>query len=184
MGELIGFNAEKENPLKNPKDLVEMCFRATFVTSFLVDGAGFPYEYVVEAVNVINGQKVGWALGSMLYEVRSSLQTWNLILCGSLSCHVSDFCPRIQSQINTLPWEFTESSVQKLAPPEPTQERSSMLLGDIDQFGRVGDFRIGFASGLILLGTLVLGLLVKFQRKAPSPALVETKQRYGAIGTL
>lgn len=73
MGELIGFNAEKEIPLKNPKDLVEMCFRATFVTSFLVDGAGFPHDYVVEAVNVINGQKVGWALGSMLYEVRSTL---------------------------------------------------------------------------------------------------------------
>ena len=76
MGELIGFNAGKDTPLV-PSDLIEMCFRATFITSFLIDGFGFPRDYVVEAANVINGQKVGWALGSMLYEVcRCIIVTW------------------------------------------------------------------------------------------------------------
>ena len=68
MGELIGFNAAKASPLV-PSDLIQMCFRAAFTTSFLMDGIGFPKEYVLEAANVINGQKIGWALGSMLYEV-------------------------------------------------------------------------------------------------------------------
>ena len=83
MGQLIGFNFQKDSPLKDPKALLEMCFRATFVTSLLIDGVGFPRDYKVTAIDVINGQKLGWALGSMLYE------------------------------INTLPWEFTDHSMKK-----------------------------------------------------------------------
>ena len=74
MGELIGFNARRDSSI-DPGDVIQMCFRASFVTSFLMDGIGFPREYVVEAVSVINGQKVGWALGSMLYEVRLTYHT-------------------------------------------------------------------------------------------------------------
>lgn len=71
------------------------------------------------------------------------------------------------------------------------------MLLDIAQFGRIGgDFRVGFASGLILLSVFLLGVLIRFQRKASGnqksvswkwPAqkrsLSEKKQRYGAIGT-
>ena len=61
-----------------------MCFRGTFVASFLIDGVGFPESYYITALTILNGQKVGWALGSMLYE------------------------------INTLPWDFKKKSLHKL----------------------------------------------------------------------
>jgi hypothetical protein len=49
-----------------------MCCRAAFVTTFLINGVGFPLDYNVTALDVVNGQKLGWALGSMLlYEINS-----------------------------------------------------------------------------------------------------------------
>ena len=35
------------------------------------NGYGFKMEDNITATNVINGQKVGWALGSMLYEINT-----------------------------------------------------------------------------------------------------------------
>jgi len=131
MGELIGFNAEKASPLDDPHALKEMCFRATFVTTFL-SGAGFPKDYIVEAVNVINGQKVGWALGSMLYE------------------------------INTLPWEFTEHSVKKLAPP--LRNSTDMLMGRLAQSGGYEDSSISFGLGLFLVTVFSVGLTNSIKR--------------------
>lgn len=76
--ELVAYSFQLPNPIKDVDDIKQMCFRATFAWIFLINGIGFPEDYKVIAVDVINGQKLGWALGSMLYE------------------------------INTLPWEFGE----------------------------------------------------------------------------
>lgn len=143
MGELIGFNAKKASPVRDPKALLEMCFRAAFVTSFLTDGVGFPPDYTVTAVDVINGQKVGWALGSMLYE------------------------------INTLPWGFTEHStkkLEKLAPSSKNTSSSSLLLNaQMDRLGGSGEEgSFEFAAGLVLVAVLCIGLIGSLFRRRVS----------------
>lgn len=64
------------SPVKAPEELLQYCFRATLTFEMLHSGYGFPVDYEVISADVLNGQKLGWALGSTLYE------------------------------INTLPWEF------------------------------------------------------------------------------
>jgi Zn-finger protein len=71
MIELMEHNQKLMNPISDPDVLKAMCFRATFVTAFLIDGVGFPETYHVTALDVVNGQKLGWALGSMLYEINA-----------------------------------------------------------------------------------------------------------------
>ena len=51
--------------------LAQMCFRSIFVYHLLADGWGFGENYTLNAVDVINGQKLGWALGCMLYEINT-----------------------------------------------------------------------------------------------------------------
>ena len=65
-----------DSPVKEQEELIQYCFRATLTFEMLHSGYGFPEDYEVESADVVNGQKLGWALGSILYE------------------------------INTLPWEF------------------------------------------------------------------------------
>lgn len=65
-----------DSPVKSHDDLLQYCFRATLTFEMLYTGYGFPLEYEITSADVVNGQKLGWALGSTLYE------------------------------INTLPWEF------------------------------------------------------------------------------
>ena len=84
VGELIVYNNQRKKPYSSMDDLASMCFRSVFVSSFLIEGVGFPLSSEITAFDVINGQKVDWALGSMLYE------------------------------INTLPWEFEKDSVKPL----------------------------------------------------------------------
>jgi GDA1/CD39 (nucleoside phosphatase) family len=134
MGQLIGYNAKKGSPIKDPKELMEMCFRAAFVTSFLVDGVGFPKDYEVTAMDVINGQKVGWALGSMLYE------------------------------INTLPWEFAKHSASDVLKEQSKKCRSSsfMLFDAAARLrGSKGDFE--FVAGLLLFAVMCIGLMSGFK---------------------
>jgi len=69
----LGF---RKKDLLSDETLAQMCFRSVFVYHLLRNGWGFGDEYEMTAVDVINGQKMGWALGCMLYE------------------------------INTLPWDF------------------------------------------------------------------------------
>jgi Golgi nucleoside diphosphatase len=76
LSEVTMHNRHLREPITDSNELAAMCFRAAFVTTFLINGVGFPLDYNVTALDVVNGQKLGWALGSMLYE------------------------------INTLPWEF------------------------------------------------------------------------------
>lgn len=141
MGELIGFNAIKASPIKDPKALMEMCFRASFVASFLVDGAGFPRDYKVTAMDVINGQKVGWALGSMLYE------------------------------INTLPWEFTDRSIKKAEKLSPKHDQQTSLLGaqimrnGLSGGGDNGSGNFEFIAGLVVLAIACIGMMGAFNRR-------------------
>ncbi|CAB9521856.1 Ectonucleoside triphosphate diphosphohydrolase [Seminavis robusta] len=68
----------KDSPVGNDDEhtLAQMCFRSVFVYQLLRNGWAFGDDYELTAADVINGQKMGWALGCMLYE------------------------------INTLPWDF------------------------------------------------------------------------------
>lgn len=65
-----------DGPIKEQEELYQYCFRATLTFEMLHTGYGFPSDYEITSADVVNGQKLGWALGSTLYE------------------------------INTLPWEF------------------------------------------------------------------------------
>jgi flavin-binding protein dodecin len=49
--------------------LAQMCFRSVFVYQLLSNGWGFGANYTLTVADVINGQKMGWALGCMLYEI-------------------------------------------------------------------------------------------------------------------
>jgi hypothetical protein len=69
------YNSLLDDPVKDD-ELYQFCFRATLTFEMLNNGYGFPLDYEIEAADVVNGQKLGWALGSTLYE------------------------------INTLPWDF------------------------------------------------------------------------------
>ncbi|KAG7361681.1 GDA1/CD39 nucleoside phosphatase family protein [Nitzschia inconspicua] len=76
--DLQEYNANLDNggSVDDLHTLAQMCFRSIFVYQLLRNGWGFGDNYVMTVADVINGQKMGWALGCMLYE------------------------------INTLPWEF------------------------------------------------------------------------------
>jgi Golgi nucleoside diphosphatase len=60
--------------------LDEMCFRSTYAFQLLRNGYGFQMDDYITATGVVAGQKVGWALGAMMYE------------------------------INTLPWHYDKNS--------------------------------------------------------------------------
>lgn len=55
--------------------LAQMCFRSVFVYQLLRNGWEFGDSYEIEAADVINGQKMGWALGCVLYEINTL--DWN-----------------------------------------------------------------------------------------------------------
>ena len=53
------------------EDLVEeFCFRSVYALN-LLRGFGFQDNQHINAVRVVNGHKVGWAIGSMLYEINT-----------------------------------------------------------------------------------------------------------------
>jgi hypothetical protein len=70
--ELLTYNLKRDSPITDPKELKVQCFRATFAGAFLMEGVGFPENYSLTALTILNGQKVGWALGecnvSFIYE--------------------------------------------------------------------------------------------------------------------
>ena len=49
----------------------DYCFRSAYVFSLLRYGYGFNMEDNITSVDIIDGQKVGWALGAMLYEINA-----------------------------------------------------------------------------------------------------------------
>ena len=77
MTELATYNANLTKPA-HADEIHLLCFRSVFVFEMLYTGYGFDLDYRMQAVDVVNNQKLGWALGSILYE------------------------------INTLPWDFAK----------------------------------------------------------------------------
>lgn len=69
--ELKVYNSENRKPISTDLVLAQMCFRSTFVYQLLRNGWEFGDNYKMTAVDVINGQKLGWALGCMLYEINT-----------------------------------------------------------------------------------------------------------------
>ena len=49
--------------------VIDFCFHSAFAFNVLHHGYGFGMDDYITATNVVNGQKVGWALGAMLYEI-------------------------------------------------------------------------------------------------------------------
>jgi Golgi nucleoside diphosphatase len=76
--QMLEYNAKNTNVTLTEEDLATYCFRAAYVHEMLAYGYGFQPNDRITATNVVNGQKVDWALGSILYE------------------------------INTLPWDYIE----------------------------------------------------------------------------
>ena len=70
LAELVVYNQGLESPVREG-ELSEYCFRSLFVFNMLHNGHGFPLDYKINAVDVLNGQKLGWALGSILYEINT-----------------------------------------------------------------------------------------------------------------
>lgn len=89
--ELQTYNNKRVKPLAQA-DLVQCCFQATLAAAMLIEGVKFPLNKTVTAIDVINGQKLGWALGSMLYE------------------------------INTLPWKFGGRLEERLKMKHPNKD--------------------------------------------------------------
>jgi len=71
--ELVEFN----NDRLDEEDMTKMCFMSTYTFQTFRYGYGFKLDDVVSAVKVVKGQKVGWALGSMLYEINTL--PWDIV---------------------------------------------------------------------------------------------------------
>ena len=67
------YNANLHGHDRVPSDLelVQYCFRSVFVYHLLRHGWEFGDEYELTAIDVIDGRKLGWALGCMLYEINT-----------------------------------------------------------------------------------------------------------------
>lgn len=146
--ELELYNSQLDSPVSSVTDLVQYCFRATFAATFLIDGIGFPETLNVTAIDVINGQKLGWALGSTLYE------------------------------INTLPWEFEGSLLKKFpkhGSDDDADDGESLLLADmlgrwnVKPNGRLLDFVRRNQHAFMVMVTMVLvtvGLIARRRRRS------------------
>lgn len=69
--ELKDYNSKLTSPIDEELVLAQYCFRSMFVYQMLRNGWGFNDDYILTAVDVINGQKMGWTLGCMLYEINA-----------------------------------------------------------------------------------------------------------------
>jgi Golgi nucleoside diphosphatase len=96
--ELQAYNKQLPGPIDDPYELAQYCFRSVFVYQILRNGYGFPDDSFITAVDVLNGRKLTWALGSILYE------------------------------INTLPWEFHDKLKVKEPKTKKSKSRKWSLL--------------------------------------------------------
>lgn len=71
LDELIVYNESSRLNISSTEQLAESCFRAVFTLQMLHTGLGFSLDSNITATNVINGQKVSWALGAVLYEINT-----------------------------------------------------------------------------------------------------------------
>jgi hypothetical protein len=65
------YNKKLPEPISDDYELTQFCFRSVFAYQILRNGYGFSEDFNFTAVDVLNGQKLGWALGSMLYEINT-----------------------------------------------------------------------------------------------------------------
>jgi hypothetical protein len=68
--ELTKYNSKIAHPVHDD-ELHQMCFRSIFVYEMFTTGYEFPEDYEITAVDTLDNQKLGWSLGSILYEVNS-----------------------------------------------------------------------------------------------------------------
>ena len=94
MEELATYNSNLTKPVDDD-EIHLLCFRSVFVFEMLYTGYGFDLDYKMQAVDVVNNQKLGWALGSILYE------------------------------INTLPWDFAKHVHVVTNPSSSTEAATS-----------------------------------------------------------
>lgn len=71
--ELKTFNKRKQKTKQESStpSLAHYCFVASYTYSLLRDGYGFDLDRNITVVSKVNGLKVGWALGAMLYEINA-----------------------------------------------------------------------------------------------------------------
>jgi len=67
--ELIEFN--KKTAQVDETTMDDMCFRSAYAYNILRNGYGFRMDEYITATNLVAGQKIGWALGAMLYEINT-----------------------------------------------------------------------------------------------------------------
>mmetsp|Transcript_32063 Transcript_32063/g.67403 ORF Transcript_32063/g.67403 Transcript_32063/m.67403 type:complete len:679 (-) Transcript_32063:215-2251(-) len=69
--QMVQYNLANPNITLSENDLATYCFHAAYVHEILRNGYGFQPNDHITATDVLNGQKVGWALGSILYEINT-----------------------------------------------------------------------------------------------------------------
>lgn len=57
--------------IKDEDELYSYCFRSVYVLQLLNHGFGFQMNDTIRSIHVLNGHKVSWALGAMLYEINT-----------------------------------------------------------------------------------------------------------------
>jgi Golgi nucleoside diphosphatase len=67
--ELLEFNSRTGQAAA--EDVDDICFRSAYAFNILQSGYGFQMDEYITATNVVAGQKIGWALGAMLYEINT-----------------------------------------------------------------------------------------------------------------
>jgi Golgi nucleoside diphosphatase len=68
----------KDNKDIDEGDADSYCFRSVYAFQLLHNGYGFGMEDSIRATKVIDGHKVGWALGAMLYEINTMPWEYNI----------------------------------------------------------------------------------------------------------
>jgi Golgi nucleoside diphosphatase len=144
------YNARLQSPVKD-ESLYQFCFRATLTFEMLHTGYGFSLDYEIESADVVNGQKLGWALGSTLYE------------------------------INTLPWEFGgefEVKKKKRHKAKDFKTKKTHILGIERPHDESVDFEAPFAVIVGAVGLVLGGLAWAARRHVMNS---RTRQNYQSI---
>lgn len=142
--DIKSYNANLTDPITDDLELAQYCFRSTFVHQILRNGYGFKDDYKITAVDVLDGQKLGWALGSILYE------------------------------INTLPWEFHPKLMVKGPKKKSKWSllgSSASAIGGEQEYNGDGFISVGDSSSpfnlvaAILVGTCTLIVVAMAHRR-------------------
>jgi hypothetical protein len=76
LDQITAYNAKKKTKRQAaPDELLQYCFRASYVFAILHHGYGFDMDKYITAKHKIEGHKVTWAIGSVLYEINTL--PWN-----------------------------------------------------------------------------------------------------------